>query len=222
MVPGPDTCCDVAVAGGPQDAGFRRVLWIVLGFNAAMFVIEMGAGLGVGSVALQADALDFLGDSASYAISLFVMGMTMRWRTAAALLKGLAMGTFGLWVIGATIWSLMAKGVPNPVVMGSVGTLALVVNVLCAVLLYRFRGGDANMRSVWLCSRNDAISNIAVVGAASGVFATGSNWPDLFVAAVMASLALYASVLVLRHGLREWHAGAQVPPDEVEAGATKD
>jgi Co/Zn/Cd efflux system component len=221
MPQGSDSCCE-PIVDGLDDARFRRVLWIVLAFNAAMFVVELGAGLTAGSVALQADALDFLGDSASYAISLFVMGMAIRWRTAAALLKGVAMGGFGLWVIGATVWSLMAKGVPNPVVMGSVGTLALVVNVFCAVLLFRFRGGDANRRSVWLCSRNDAIGNIAVVGAASGVFVTNSNWPDLFVATVMASLALYASVTVLRHGLREWRMGTNDTAPGVEAGPARD
>lgn len=116
------------------------------------------------------------------------------------------MGLFGLWVIGATAWRLVIGGVPNPIVMSGVGLLALVFNVFCAVLLYRFRGGDANMRSVWLCSRNDALSNIAVVVAASGVFVSGTAWPDLMVAAVMSSLALYASFLVLRHGFAEWRA----------------
>jgi Co/Zn/Cd efflux system component len=194
--------CAAPVAGG--DAGFRRVLWAVLAINLAMFVIEAGAGLGAGSVALQADALDFLGDSANYAISLFVLGMALRWRTGAAIAKGLAMGGFGLWVIGATVWSLLTKGVPSAAVMGSVGTLALIANLVSAYLLYRYRAGDANMRSVWLCSRNDAIGNIAVLVAASGVFATGTNWPDLLVATVMASLALYASVQVLRHAGAEW------------------
>ncbi len=118
------------------------------------------------------------------------------------------MGLFGLWVIGATGWRLAVGGVPDPVVMSGIGMLALGVNVFCAVLLYRFRGGDANMRSVWLCSRNDAIGNIAVVVAASGVFVSGTAWPDLMVAAVMASLALYASFLVLRHGHAEWRATA--------------
>jgi len=198
-------CCDVPAAD-VHDGAFRRVLWMVLAFNAAMFVIEGAAGLGAGSVSLQADALDFFGDSASYGISLFVLARGPRWRTGAALLKGAAMGLFGLWVIGATAWRLVVGGVPNPVVMSAVGVLALAVNVFCAVLLYRFRGGDANMRSVWLCSRNDAVSNIAVVVAASGVFVTGTAWPDLLVAAVMASLALYASFLVLRHGWAEWHA----------------
>lgn len=205
MPEGPDHCCG-APAGDAHDARFRRVLWTVLALNAAMFVIEMIAGLGARSVSLQADALDFLGDSANYAISLFVLARPPRWRTGAAALKGLAMLGFGLWVIGATVWSLMTRGVPDPVVMGSVGVLALAVNVFCAFLLFRFRGGDANMRSVWLCSRNDAISNIAVVAAASGVFASGSAWPDLAVAAVMASLALYAAVLVLRHAGAEWRA----------------
>jgi Co/Zn/Cd efflux system component len=202
-----DHCCPPPPAPD-GDAQARRVLWTVLALNVAMFVIEVAAGLGAGSVSLQADALDFLGDSASYGISLFVLGRAPRWRTASAGLKGIAMAGFGLWVIGATVWSLIVKGVPDPVVMGSVGALALAVNVFCAVLLFRFRGGDANMRSVWLCSRNDAVGNIAVMAAASGVFATGTAWPDLAVAAVMASLALYASVLVLAHVAREWRDGA--------------
>ena len=202
----PGACCAPPPEDLLSDAGFRRALWVSLALNAGMFVIETGAGLGAGSVSLQADALDFLGDSASYAISLLVLSGPARWRTLSAALKGVAMLCFGLWVIGVTVWSLINQGVPNPVVMGSVGTLALVVNVFCAVLLFRFRGGDANMRSVWLCSRNDAISNIAVILAASGVFATGTNWPDMAVAAVMASLALYASALVLAHARREWRA----------------
>lgn len=187
-----------------SDARFRRVLWAALAINFAMFVIEAGAGIGAQSVSLQADALDFLGDSANYAISLFVLGLAVHWRTMAAFIKGAAMGAFGLWVVGATVWSLVFQGRPSAVVMGSVGVLALVANVVSAFLLYRFRGGDANMRSVWLCSRNDAIGNLAVVAAASGVFATGSNWPDLLVAAVMAGLALFASAKVLAHAGREW------------------
>jgi Co/Zn/Cd efflux system component len=196
-----DSCCDV---GPAVEDGFRRVLWVVLAINFTMFLIEGGAGIGSQSVSLQADALDFLGDSANYAISLFVLGMTMRWRTGAALSKGIAMGLFGLWVIGATIWSLVYKGQPVALIMGSVGSLALIANVVSAFLLYRYRAGDANMRSVWLCSRNDAIGNLAVVVAASGVFATGSNWPDLLVAAIMAGLALFASIKVIAHAAREW------------------
>ena len=202
-----DGCCDIGAAGGPA---FRNVLWIVLAINFTMFLVEAGAGIGSQSVSLQADALDFLGDSANYAISLFVLGLGMRWRSGAALSKGVAMGLFGLWVIGATIWSLIHTGRPVALVMGSVGALALVANVISALLLYRFRGGDANMRSVWLCSRNDAIGNLAVVAAASGVFATGSNWPDLLVAAIMAGLALYASVKVIAHAAREWRTAGGV------------
>jgi Co/Zn/Cd efflux system component len=198
-----DHCCPPVPAEGAADAAFRRGLWIVLALNATMFFVEAGAGLGAGSVALQADALDFLGDSANYIISLMVLGLAVHWRTRAAALKGWAMGAFGLWVIGAAIWRLVAGGTPDPVVMGSIGALALVVNVIAALVLYRFRGGDANMHSVWLCSRNDAISNIAVMAAASGVFATGSFWPDLAVALIMAGLALTASFQVLRHAARE-------------------
>ena len=208
-----DHCCEVTDPDALGNTRFRRVLWVALALNSSMFVIETGAGLGAGSVSLQADALDFLGDSASYLISLMVMHRTLRWRAGSAMLKALSMLAFGLWVTGVTVWSLIAKGVPNPVVMGSVGTLALAVNVFCAALLYRFRGGDANMRSVWLCSRNDAISNIAVIVAASGVFASGSAWPDLLVAAVMATLALSSSALVFIHALRDWRAGT-LRPDE--------
>lgn len=202
-------CCE---PGAATDSGFRRVLWIVLAINFAMFLFEAGAGIGSQSVSLQADALDFLGDSANYAISLFVLGMVLRWRTGAAMAKGIAMGMFGLWVIGATVWSIVFQGRPSAFVMGSVGVLALAANLISAFLLYRYREGDANMRSVWLCSRNDAIGNLAVVAAASGVFATGSNWPDLVVAAIMASLALYASVKVITHATKEWrHADAHAP-----------
>lgn len=196
-----DGCCETGAAG---DAGFRRVLYAVLAINFAMFLIEGTAGIGSQSVSLQADALDFLGDSANYAISLFVLGMGARWRSGAALCKGIAMGAFGIWVIAATVWSLIFEGRPHALVMGSVGLLALAANLVSAFLLYRYRQGDANMRSVWLCSRNDAIGNLAVVAAASGVFTTGSNWPDLIVAAIMAGLALYASAKVIAYAGREW------------------
>lgn len=209
-------CCE-APAAVPGDTRFRRALWFVLVLNASMFVIEMTSGLAAGSVALQADALDFLGDSASYIISLVVLGMAMRARTAAAMIKGIAMTGFGLWVVGVTVWHLLRGGVPDFAVMGAIGSLALVVNVVSAIVLFRFKGGDANMRSVWLCSRNDAIGNIAVVLAASGVFATQTKWPDLAVAAVMASLALYAGIQVIRHAAAEWRAGD--PPLEAREGS---
>ena len=182
----------------------RAVLWAALAINATMFLVEGGAGLLSRSVSLQADALDFLGDSASYGLSLFVVARPLRWRASTALLKGIAMGLFGLWVIGATIYSATTPGVPNPATMGSVGALALIANIVCAVLLFRFRRGDANMRSVWLCTRNDALGNIAVMVAATGVFASGTQWPDIAVGAILATLALTASVLVVRQALAEF------------------
>lgn len=203
---GSHCCHHVEPPAGKADRRYRRVLWTALAVNAAMFGIELSAGLAAGSVALQADALDFLGDAASYAISLFVLGLSLRWRAAAGMVKGLAMGAFGLWVIAATARQSMAGGVPEAGIMGIVGFLACAANVGVAVMLFRFRGGDSNRRSVWLCSRNDAIGNLAVVIAASGVFATGSAWPDLLVAAVMATLALTAAVQVLRQAAGELRA----------------
>jgi Co/Zn/Cd efflux system component len=195
-------CCNEP---SPRDATgrFRRILWVVLAINAGMFLVEVSAGLASRSVSLQADALDFLGDAASYALSLMVLGLALRWRAAAALVKGATMGLFGFWVIGYTVWSLVHGTAPGALVMGSVGGLALAANVFCAILLFAWRQGDSNMRSVWLCSRNDAIGNVAVMLAAGGVFATGANWPDLLVAAILASLALSAAFLVFRQAIGE-------------------
>ncbi|RYD61329.1 MAG: cation transporter, partial [Sphingomonadales bacterium] len=158
--------------------------------NAVMFVVEIGAGLSAQSHALQADALDFLGDAANYAISLGVAGMALAWRARAALAKGLTMLAFGLWVGASAIIGWFAGVVPEPSTMGVIGMAALVVNVGIALLLYRYRTGDANMRSVWICSRNDAIGNVAVMIAALGVFGTGQGWPDLVVAGIMSALAI--------------------------------
>ncbi len=201
-----DACC--APTTSPLDTpAYRRVLWLALGVNAAMFFIEAGAGLAAGSVALQADALDFLGDAANYGLSLFVLSMALMWRARAALVKGASMGLFGLWVIVAAAMSAVAGGTPSAPVMGAVGALALAANVGVALLLYRYRNGDANMRSVWLCTRNDAIGNVAVMAAAVGVFGTGSAWPDIAVAAIMASLALAAALQVIRSAMGELASG---------------
>jgi Co/Zn/Cd efflux system component len=205
---GTSGCC----AAPPRDAGgarFRRVLWGALAVNALMFVAEIGAGLAAGSVSLQADALDFLGDAANYGLSLFVLSMALAWRARAALVKGLSMGAFGLWVLGLTLWHALAGTVPAAEVMGGVGLVALAVNVVVALTLYCYRAGDANMRSVWLCSRNDALGNIAVVAAASGVFATARGWPDILVALVMAGLALSAAVQVVRQARLELRRDAR-------------
>lgn len=180
-----------------QSARYRRVLWLALIINAAMFVVEAVGGWRADSVSLLADAVDFFGDAANYGVSLLVLGMALQWRARAALLKGLSMGVFGVFVLGRAIWSASSGAMPEPVTMGTIGSLALVANVVVALMLYAWREGDANMRSVWLCSRNDAIGNLAVMVAAFGVFGTGSAWPDLAVASVMALLALSAARAVV-------------------------
>ena len=200
-------CCDHDHChdAGPnsQDSAYRRVLWAVLAINAAMFVVEIGAGLAAGSASLQADALDFLGDAANYAISLLVVGMALRYRAMAALAKGTSMGLFGLWVIGITIWHALHGTLPSAVTMGAVGFAALLANAASFGLLWAYRHGDANMRSVWICSRNDVLGNLAVLLAALGVFGTGTGWPDVIVAVIMASLAMQGAWVVIRQGARE-------------------
>ena len=181
----------------------RLALWIALILNAGMFAVELGAGLTAGSTSLLADSADFLGDAANYGLALAVLSMALVWRARVALLKGLTMGVFGLWVAGMTINHALAGTVPEPATMGIIGFAALAVNVLVTVILYRFRTGDSNMRAVWICSRNDALGNLAVMAAATGVFATGTAWPDLAVAAFMAILALWGSVQVMRQATGE-------------------
>ena len=186
-----------------QDPKYRKILWFALIVNAAMFAIELGAGFRSGSVSLLADAIDFLGDAANYGVSLAVLTMAMVWRSKAALLKGACMLSFGLFVLGRAIWAAKTGVVPEAVTMGSIGFLALVTNITVALMLYRYRTGDANMRSVWLCSRNDAFGNMAVMLAALGVFGTGSAGPDLAVAAGMACLAIWGGWSVIKHARKE-------------------
>lgn len=181
----------------------RRVLWIALILNAAMFAVEIVGGLKSGSVSLLADAVDFAGDAANYALSLAVLSMGLLWRARAAWIKGATMGAYGAFVLGKAAWAAAAGSAPEPITMGAIALLALAVNAGVAVMLFSFREGDANLRSVWLCSRNDAIGNVAVGIAALGVFGTGTAWPDLVVASVMATLALTASVSVLRQARGE-------------------
>jgi Co/Zn/Cd efflux system component len=184
---------------------YRKILWIALAVNAAMFLIEIGAGLQAGSLSLLADAVDFAGDAMNYAVSLAVLASALAWRSRAAILKALSMMGFGLYLLGAALWSVWNGGVPQATTMGAVALLALVANVAVAWMLYAFREGDANMRSVWLCSRNDAIGNLAVLLAALGVFGTGAAWPDLAVASLMAALALHGGWTVLRQARGELH-----------------
>jgi Co/Zn/Cd efflux system component len=195
-------CGDGAKFDGLSTA-YKRALWAVIAINATMFLVEMGAGMLSGSQALKADALDFLGDTATYGISLLVIGMPLVWRSRAALLKGLSLGAMGLWVLGSTAHQLLVLGLPRAEVMGAIGFLALSANLTSVLLLLRHRDGDANVRSVWLCSRNDAIGNLAVVLAAGGVWATTTAWPDLIVAGIMASLFLYSAIGIVRQALGE-------------------
>jgi cation diffusion facilitator family transporter len=183
--------------------GYRRVLWIALLINALMFVVEIVAGLSSGSVSLLADAIDFFGDAANYGVTLAVMSLGLVWRARAALLKSASMMLFGGVVLGKALWSLSQGVAPEPVTMGVIGALALAANLGVAALLYAFRTGDANMRGVWLCTRNDAIGNVAVMLAALGVFGTGTAWPDLAVAMVMAGLAISSGWTVMRQARRE-------------------
>lgn len=200
-----DSCCESACGSetAKADPRWRRVLWVALIVNAGMFLVEMSAGAAADSRALQADALDFLGDAANYAVSLAVVGMALAWRARAALLKSLFMLGFAGWVFGNAAWAVVNGASPDPATMGIVGVLALAANVAVALLLYRYRTGDANMRSVWICSRNDAIGNAAVMLAALGVFGTGSALPDLAVAAIMALLALFGGMQVFRQARDE-------------------
>jgi len=179
--------------------GFRRALWIALWVNLAIFFVEGVASLQSGSVSLMADAIDFFGDSANYILSLSVLSLGMLWRGRAAMVKGITMAVFGTVVWARALWVMEQGTTPEPFTMGSVGLLALVANLAVLFVLFRFREGDSDMRSVWLCSRNDVISNLAVVAAALGVFGTGSAWPDLTVAAIMGTLAITAGISVIRH-----------------------
>jgi Co/Zn/Cd efflux system component len=190
-----------------QDTAYRRVLWAVLTINAAMFAVEVIAGLAAGSASLQADSLDFLGDAANFAISLLVVGMALRYRATAALAKGATMAAFGVWVIGTVVWHSLHGTLPNAFTMGTVGIAALTANAASFGLLWAYRHGDANMRSAWICTRNDVLGNIAVLVAAAGVFGTGTGWPDVIVAAIMATLAVQGAALVVWQAIGELRIG---------------
>ncbi len=199
-------CCghDAKFDGVSDD--YKRRLWVVIVLNAIMFAVEMSAGHLAGSQALQADALDFLGDALTYGISLAVIGASLRVRTNAALAKGISLFAMGIWVFGSTIYRVFYVGVPEAQIMGVVGALALATNLASVMLLVRYKDGDANVRSVWLCSRNDAIGNVAVMIAALGVWGTATGWPDLIVAGIMASLFLSSAYQIVRQALQERRA----------------
>jgi Co/Zn/Cd efflux system component len=203
------TCCHddhCASAPPPISAGWRRALWIALLVNGGFFLAEIIAGVAAGSTALQADALDFFGDAANYAISLGVAGMALTWRSRAALAKGGTLVVFALWVLGSAAWHMVQHTVPAAPVMGVVGLAALLANGGVALMLYRFRDGEANMRSVWICARNDVFGNLAVLLAALGVFGTGTGWPDGVVAALMGGLGLSGGWQIVRQARGELRA----------------
>ena len=180
------------------DPRYQRVLWVVIVINAAMFLVEMAAGQLAGSQALQADALDFRGATLTYGISLAVIGRSLNVRSGAALLKGSSLLLMGMWVFGSTLYHVLILGLPRAEIMGGIGILALAANLASVLLLLRYKDGDANIRSVWLCSRNDAIGNVAVMIAALAVWGSASAWPDLLVAGIMAGVFLTSSTQILR------------------------
>lgn len=203
---------DASSTAQAADPRYRRILWLALALNLGMFLVELAAGLASGSVSLLADAIDFFGDAANYAVSLAVLSMALVVRARAALFKAACMLGFGLFVLGKVVWSARTGATPEAITMGAVGFLALCVNIGVAAMLYAYRNGDANMQSVWLCSRNDALSNMAVIVAALGVFGTASAWPDLAVAAVMGLLAISSAVTVFKSARKELSLGATYAP----------
>jgi Co/Zn/Cd efflux system component len=207
-------CCGEDLKFDGMSVAFKLSLWAVIAINAVMFVIEMTAGFASSSQALKVDALDFLGDTITYGLSLYVIGMPGVWRARAALFKGASLAAMGLWVLGSTFYFTLSNNLPEAQIMGSIGALALAANLLSVVILLKYRNGDSNVRSVWLCSRNDTIGNVAVIMAAGGVWGTGTAWPDLTVAVIMASLFLWSSVSIIRQAREEISTSqdaAQIP-----------
>lgn len=195
--------CDHDLKFDGISSRYRMILWIVIAINAAMFLFETGASLVADSMALRADALDFLGDTFTYGLTLLAIGHSLRWRASTAMFKGVTLLLMGLWVLGSTFYRVVVLGAPNEMIMGSVAILAFVANMISVLLLLRYRDGDANVRSVWLCSRNDAIGNVAVMVAAAAVYYTQTQWPDLLVAFLMAMLFLYSASLIIRQARAE-------------------
>lgn len=204
-------CCDHTAKFEGVSDDYKRRLWIVIALNAVMFFVEMTAGHVAKSQALQADALDFAGDALTYGISLAVIGASINVRTNAALFKAVSLLLMGLWVVGSTVYRVFYIGVPTADIMGAIGVLALLTNLASVALLVRYKDGDANVRSVWLCSRNDAIGNVAVILAAFGVWGTASGWPDLIVASIMGGLFLSSALQITRQALAERHAAMVAP-----------
>jgi Co/Zn/Cd efflux system component len=206
-------CCHHQPKFEGLSADYKRRLWTVIAINGGMFFLELAAGAISGSQALQADALDFAADSATYGISLAVIGSSIALRARAAMLKAFSLTLMAVWVLGSTAYHTLVLNVPRAEIMGAVGVLALLANLASVLILVRYKDGDANVRSVWLCSRNDAIGNVAVMLAALGVWGTATKWPDLLVAAVMAGIFLTSSFQILRQSVHELRASKIAPAE---------
>ena len=203
-------CCGQTSFDGTSKS-YRRALLAVIAINAIMFIVEPSAGYLARSQALKADALDFGGDAATYAISLAVIGMSASVRAKASLFKAGSLALIALFILGSTIARVFSDGSPETITMSIIGGLALAANLLSVLILLRWRDGDSNVRSVWLCSRNDAIGNVGVIAAAGTVALTGSPWPDLIVAALLAGLFLRSSWAITLQAvgeLRQQKSGA--------------
>jgi Co/Zn/Cd efflux system component len=212
--PSVSCCCDGVPVFDGMNPRYKRILWTVIGINGAMFLTEMIAGQLAGSQALKADALDFLADTVTYGLSLAVIGASLRRRASAALFKGASLSAMALWVFGSTVYQTLVLGLPKAEVMGVIAVMALAANLSSVLFLLPYKDGDANVRSVWLCSRNDAIGNVVVMIAALGVWGTATAWPDLAVAAVMAGIFLTSSVQILKQAWAEYREDVRDPQPE--------
>lgn len=196
-----ESCNDKQFDGASET--YKKILWIIVAINGLMFCVEIIAGFIADSTALKADALDFLGDTATYAITLLVIGKSLELRAKAALLKGLSLGAMALFVLGFTLYRVIVVGQPEPITMGVIGLLAFAANMVSVLLLMKYREGDSNIKSVWLCSRNDAIGNLAVIAAGVGVFTTQTIWPDIIVAFIIAGLFMNSSIKITLQAKKE-------------------
>jgi len=215
-----DCCSNTACEIDKLRARQSNTLKAVLAINAVMFGVEFSAGVVAGSTALLADSLDMLGDALVYGFSLYVVARDDGWKARSALLKSAVMASFGLFVLGEAIYRVLNPELPHSGVMGLIGLVALVANAACLGLLWRHRAEDVNMRSVWLCSRNDIIANTAVLGAAVAVWLTRAPWPDLLVGVAIATLFLRSALHVFRDAMatRDAHRATEArqtaaPPD---------
>ncbi len=182
---------------------FRKVLWWALIINLSLCIIEINASIRIHSISLLADAIDFGGDSLNYAISLVVLNISSVWSSRSAIIKALCMFSFGVFVLVKAYWEFIGNTQPQPFVMGGIAILALCANFSVAMMLYKFKNGNSNMQSVWLCSRNDIVANIAIIFAAIITFYTKNNWADLIVALIMASLAITSSFTIIKLARKE-------------------